>query len=339
MVPVSTMLQNNSAPGAADGEPDAPRPRRGRRVRTPVEVSRPARGSAPARRQEERRDASTGETGGGAVRPAAAAATALALPASPDGGLRDIGELTFGPPPPAPTQPGATKSTAANQAQRAKAPAPTQPPWRKVCDLVITAADGTEHSGTGWFISPRTLVTAGHCIFVFSPGSPTHGIVRSILVMPARDGEMSADESPFGWAEAPRENLRVHPNWVNNRDIGFDYGAIILLPEAPLGQQVGFFGYGHFLDQDLNGSEPTLTGYPDNVAEDGTQWFERNRIRQVTETRVRYDIFTATGQSGSPVFFRSNNIACAIHTLGESPFNSGVRINASVVAQLDEWKV
>ena len=158
--------------------------------------------------------------------------------------------------------------------------------------------------------------------------------------MPARNGETDAARSPFGWVEIPGQNLRVHPNWANNRDLGFDYGAIILPPLAPpLGTQVGFFGYGHFLDQDLGGTSPVLSGYPDNVP-DGTQWAERNLIRQVTPNRVFYDIFTFAGQSGSPVFFRNNNrdIACAIHNFGDIPLNSGVRINPQVVAQLNAWR-
>lgn len=254
--------------------------------------------------------------------------------------FRDIGELSFGrrEMPPAGVL---TPKSANNIADRARVTNVTQPPWRKVSDLLITAGDGTLHSGTAWFISPRTLVTAGHCISVFRPGSPAHGMVRSILVMPARNGETSAANSPFGWAAVPRQNLQVHSQWANNGDLNFDYGAIILPSTVPaLGEQTGFFGYGHFLDPDLDESAPTLSGYPDNVPE-GTQWFEVNLIKEVTPTRVHYDIFTFTGQSGSPVFFRNNNrqIACAVHTFGDVSLNSGVRINPQVIAQLNAWKV
>jgi V8-like Glu-specific endopeptidase len=257
--------------------------------------------------------------------------------------LRDIGELTFGrrEAPDAPPESVLGMEAAADPSQRRRVTDLSQPPWRKICDLLIVAADGSRHSGTGWFISPRTLVTAGHCVFVFNPGNPAHGLVRSILVMPARNGETSAAQSLFGWAEAPRSNLRVHPRWASNRDLSFDYGAIILPPTAPpLGEKVGFFDYGHFLDHDLDERAPMLSGYPDDVLE-GTQWFERNLIKQVTPTRVFYDIFTFKGQSGSPLFFRINDrdIACAIHNFGEVPLNSGVRINPAVVAQLNAWKV
>jgi glutamyl endopeptidase len=256
--------------------------------------------------------------------------------------LRDIGELSFGRPKAAdaPPQPQAKIGVASNIADRVRVEDVTQSPWRKICDLLITAGDGTLHTGTAWFISTRTLVTAGHCISVFNPGSTAHGMVRSIQVMPARNGETDEAHSPFGWANVLRENLRVHPNWANNGDHDFDYGAILLPADAPLGEQTGFFGFGHFLDEDLDESAPTLSGYPDN-APDGTQWHEMNLIKQVTPNRIFYDIFTFAGQSGSPVFFRNNNrqISCAIHTFGDVPLNSGVRINPQVIEQLNAWKV
>ena len=88
------------------------------------------------------------------------------------------------------------------------------------------------------------------------------------------------------------------------------------------------------------GSAPTLSGYPDNVPE-GTQWRASNLIKEVEQARVAYKISTSSGQSGSPLFFRNDNrqIACAIHTFGNPPLNSGVRINQQVIAQLNTWKV
>lgn len=308
------------------------RSRGGRKSPKPVEFSPSSKGSGPAgpvsskKQRRERDDAA----GGGAT------ASALSIRDTPGRKPRDIAELTFGK-----REATATALGTAEAANRSRVTDVSQPPWRKICDLLIVAADGTQHSGTGWFISPRTLVTAGHCVFVVNPGHPAHGLVRGVRVMPARNGETDPAQSLVGWAEVPRDGLRVHPRWANNRDLGFDYGAVILPPSAPpLGERVGFFGYGHFLDRDLDESSPVLSGYPDDVPE-GTQWAERNRIKELTTTRVFYDIFTAQGQSGSPVFFRNNNrdIVCAIHNFGDVPLNSGVRINPDVVAQLNAWRV
>ena len=45
-------------------------------------------------------------------------------------------------------------------------------PWRVHASLLITAADGSNWIGTGWFVSPRVLVTAGHCVFIKGSGVP-----------------------------------------------------------------------------------------------------------------------------------------------------------------------
>ena len=264
------------------------------------------------------------------------------LPRLPKNGPRDIGLLSFGKKAikkkPRKAAGGLGLGLAGSSAQRQQVADTRVSPFRKICDLIITAADGSTASGTAWFISPRVLVTAGHCIAVNSPGTSVHGMVNKILVMPARHGETQASDSHFGWVEVGRENLRVHERWLLEGDLDFDYGAIILPPDHALGATVGSFKFRPFPDQQLSGSRPMLSGYPDFVAE-GTQWFETNPIRQVTQSRLFYDIFTVGGQSGSPLFFPSNTeqVACAIHNLGDAPFNSGVRITPSVKAQLDAW--
>src|SRR2546421_895844 len=315
---------------------------RGRKARKPVSFSPSAKGSASVKRGSKRRSKTVkAERSAGKK----SSSNVLRFPRlRKKQELRDIAELTFGKRKVAATHPPleALGLTGAVKPQRVRVDGTeiTETPWRKICDLLITANDGTQHTGTAWFISPRTLVTAGHCIAVFSPGTAAHGMVRSILVMPSRNGETDSSESPFGWVEVERDDLRVHPNWLNNGQLDFDYGAIILPEDSPLGSQTGFFGFGHFNDQDLDESAPTLSGYPDDEPE-GTQWFGVNLIKELTATRVFYNIFTFDGQSGSPVFFRNNNseIACAIHNFGDVPFNSGVRINPDVIDQLNEWKV
>lgn len=261
----------------------------------------------------------------------------IQLPEPPPGGWRDVGERTFGRREDLPPGTRAERSAAGSPAQRARVPNEGTQPWSRICDLLITTRDGELRSGTGWFISPRTVVTAGHCLFVFDPGRPVHGFVRSVVVMPARRGETSASQSLFGWAVAPEPNLRVHPNWRGGGNLDFDYGAIILPEGAGLGARTGFFNYSHF-DQ-LDETAPVLSGYPDNAPE-GTQWFERNLIKEVTPRSVSYDIFTFGGMSGSPLFFvfQQNILACAIHNFGATPFNRGVRINPEVVAQLNAWR-
>ncbi len=196
------------------------------------------------------------------------------LPRRPKGGFKDIGLLSFGKEAirkPASDDLGAIGAAAGSIVDRQRVADTRVSPFRKICDLVITAGDSTRHSGTAWFISPRTLVTCGHCLFVFSPGTAAHGMVNKVLVMPARNGETQASKSLVGWVEVTQENFRVHDRWRNEGNLDFDYGVIILPPNQALGGQVGFFNFDHFTDQRLDESRPTLSGYPDN-APDGTQW-------------------------------------------------------------------
>lgn len=267
------------------------------------------------------------------------------MPVSSQSPVRDIGELTFGRRKVSATTGAGELGTVsgnifADQRQRVSSQQIRSTPWRNICDLLITANNGTRHTGTAWFISPRTLVTAGHCLFVHDPQQPIHGLVRSIRIMPARNGEVNADDSLFGWPEVTRDDIVVHPLWEQG-NVEFDYGVIVLPEPLPgLESLNDKFNYAHFNSADLDESTPTLSGYPDDKLE-GTQWFEMNRIKEVRARRVFYTISTESGQSGSPVFFSQDgeNIACAIHTWGDNDFNSGVRINEEVLAQLDTWRV
>src|SRR5918912_3129628 len=38
-------------------------------------------------------------------------------------------------------------------------------PWRMICALRMRGPTGAGAIGTGWFIGPRTVLTAGHCVF------------------------------------------------------------------------------------------------------------------------------------------------------------------------------
>lgn len=304
------------------------------RARAAEERQPPAPDEAGAEKPERRRRSL--RSGARATYGRQASQDAVQFSEPDEGQYRDIGRLSFGPPP----EPEAGAADASSAAQRQRVPDERVMPWSAVCDLLITARDGTRHTGTGWFISPTMLVTAGHCVFVHAPGTAVHGFVREIRVMPGRRGETNSSQSLFGWAVAPEGSFEAHEQWKVNGLRDFDYGVIALT--TPLGARTGFFRYANF--QQLNGSLPTISGYPNDIppgtVPDGTQWYEQNRIMGVTERRISYDIFTVDGMSGSPVFFEFSEegfVACAIHNFGAVPFNTGVRINREVADQLDEW--
>jgi glutamyl endopeptidase len=202
-------------------------------------------------------------------------------------------------------------------------------PWRCICSLAITAANGTSWIGTGWLVAPRTVITAGHCVWIHSQG----GRVASIRVMPGRNG--SATETPFKSCLAT--HVRTTVKWIEERDSSRDYGCI-LLPKSFLDySSLGTFGYASL--SSLSNLTVNLSGYPGDKPA-GTQWFHSRKIKSVESRRFYYDIDTAGGQSGAPVWRLKDGArhAVGIHTNGHSTGNSAVRITSAVFDNIKAWK-
>lgn len=205
--------------------------------------------------------------------------------------------------------------------------------WRAIASLRITGRDGSQWIGSAWFISPRTLVTAGHCVFIKGSGSSSRdGWVSSIDVMPGRNGSVK----PFGTLKA-RTFWSVR-GWTERGDQNQDYGAIIL--DTPFGFNTGWFGYGVFEDSLLVGTQAHVAGYPGDKPV-GTLWHHSLPIASVSAPKVFYAIDTAGGQSGAAVYLLENNlpVAVAVHAYGGSVSNSGTRITPAVYQNLRQWSL
>jgi V8-like Glu-specific endopeptidase len=184
--------------------------------------------------------------------------------------------------------------------------------------------------GTGWFVGPKLLVTAGHCVYIKNSGvSGRDGWVKKIVAMPGRDGTTlphgSATSSSFGTVVG----------WANNGDAEYDYGVITLA--QPLGNSTGWFGFGNW--SDLSNVGGNISGYPGDKPA-GTQWYAGRIIDSATSRKVFYDIDTAGGQSGAAVyrFHNGGRYGIAIHAYGGTTVNSGTRINKAVFKNLKAWK-
>lgn len=248
--------------------------------------------------------------------------------AAPDtSGLSDIGEASYGPPPP-------LAETVHGEDNRVKITNTSVYPWRVHASLLITAADNSQWIGTGWFISPRTLVTAGHVVYIKNSGVPGRdGWVKKMEVMPGRNGS----SLPYGKVTAT--NFYTTINWTSLGDPNFDYGAIVLPTSSPLGNQTGWFGFGVFSDAELLASVGNIAGYPGDKPS-GTMWYDAHQIASVDALKVYYDIDTVGGQSGSAVYRIVNGVrtAIAIHAYGGAVTNSGTRIVKHVYDNLVAWK-
>ena len=202
-------------------------------------------------------------------------------------------------------------------------------PWRAVCALRMTAANGARYIGTGWLISPRTVITAGHCVFMHDAG----GWVRSIEVIPG----MNDSARPFG--SHVGTTLRSVSGWTQSKNRDYDYAAIILPPGNRPGAQTGTFGFAVRDDAFLRNAALNLSGYPGDKG-GAQQWFRAEKATGLAARVITYDIDTAGGQSGAPVWVLQNGqrYAVGVHTNGAASGNSATRIVQPVFNNLQNWK-
>ena len=200
-------------------------------------------------------------------------------------------------------------------------------PWRLCCQLIITMRDNRRSRCTGWFIGPRTVMTAGHCVYSHS----ARGWARQIQVIPGMD----ASRRPFG--SLIGRSFRSVRGWTRSRKPEYDYGAIIL-PNNSLGNRVGWFGFASLSKRSLRNLLINNAGYAGDKPF-GTLWFNAGRITRVTSRRLYYMVDTAGGHSGSAVWRLQNRKrhAVGVHAYGGCP-NKATRITKPVFNNMKAWK-
>jgi glutamyl endopeptidase len=215
---------------------------------------------------------------------------------------------------------------------RTQKTATTTYPFRANVFLEVNFPGGSG-TCTGFFIGPRTIATAGHCVYDIDGND----WATSITVYPGRNG----GSAPYGSASACY--LWSVGGWVNSENTEYDYGAIILPTNKALGNTVGWYGFfwtsnNASLDEDA----VRIFGYPGDKAY-GTQWGMKKRIKQVATRKLFHNVDTAGGQSGSAVYETRENgpYANSIHTngvYGGSPYNRSTRITQGAFNNLKNWK-
>ena len=214
-------------------------------------------------------------------------------------------------------------------------------PWRMICALRMRGPNGAGAIGTGWFIGPQTVITAGHCVystFFFN------GWASTIEVIPGLNGD-GADSKPFGSVISNR--FSSIDQWVENEDADFDIGCIHL--DQPKGNDVGWFALAAFPAEELASYLANVAGYPADRGAGAELYHDRNRILRVTERRLFYETDSYGGQSGAPVWIHEAEgkppIAVGIHAYGTggTPADLGIKANSApriipeVLAKMDYW--
>ncbi len=210
-------------------------------------------------------------------------------------------------------------------------------PWRMICALQIRGQNGAGLIGTGWLAGPSTIVTAGHCVHHEQMG----GWATEIEVSCGRNGQ----EFPFPSVRAT--NFSAHARWVSDHDPDYDVACIHLDPPAsgqPLGEQVGWFAIAALSADDLKSHLVNISGYPADLADGTEQYFHANRVLQITDRRIFYDVDTYGGQSGAPVWIHQHPgdppTVVAVHAYGVSgavQANSAPRIDQQIFDLIQTW--
>lgn len=202
-------------------------------------------------------------------------------------------------------------------------------PWRAICALKITAQDNTRWIGTGFLVSPRTVITAGHCVYMHAHG----GWPKRVEVIPGLNDNLRPYGSFVG------TSFRSVVGWVNDKKREYDYGAIILPNNSRPGDKTGAFGFAVKDNPYLLSAYLNLSGYPGDKG-GNQQWFMARKAKSVTPRVIYYEIDTMGGQSGSPVWVKIGNAryAVGIHTNGLITGNSATRIVLPVFNNIQAWK-
>jgi glutamyl endopeptidase len=165
---------------------------------------------------------------------------------------------------------------------------PADEPWVSHAMLLFQTATGDRRIGTGWFISPHTIITAGHCVY-------DGGWMQQITVTP---GGLDS-----GFSTVAAVHWNTTQAWINGTELereAADFGVVyIATPFAGIQP----LSYSLYSDAQLavleQNSSLVIAGFPANpfrtFVEDG------GRLLDFDQSHLLYDVVTYDGQSGAPV--------------------------------------
>lgn len=226
-------------------------------------------------------------------------------------------------------------------------------PYRAVVYVESTYPNGKTYGGTGFMIGPSYVLTNGHCVYNAERG----GFAKEIIVIPAHSGNVN----PYGttsstWVSCMNE-------WYYDMDFRYDLGLI--KTKDPIGNKTGWLGYYYPEDYELDdyvriigyGEDSDymyeVAGYLEGTDNDKYQQQRdedrinnfyallegrpedvRNSSYGVSDARIRYNIDTLPGSSGSPILKNYNGdtgYAIGVNNSHNSYYNYAVRFTKKTV--------
>ncbi len=213
---------------------------------------------------------------------------------------------------------------------------PKESPWNMICSLRIRTASGRWGIGTGWIAGPRTIITAGHCVYsTVLMGGWAHSI----------EVRLGFDNGSALLGSYTSTTFDCHLAWEKSEMPEFDIGCIRLGND--IDPTIGSFSIAALTDAELQDELVHIAGYPGDLSNGAKQYHHGNRIKYADPKRIFYDIDTYEGQSGSPVWLYRHGapgpIVVGTHAYGVDSSlttlsaNSGPRMTAEVMAAVQRW--
>ncbi len=208
---------------------------------------------------------------------------------------------------------------------------PNRPPFHSICELEFLTHHGETRFGTGWFISPKLILTVGHNVYRLQE----RNWIQRMIVRTYGAGSVVL-------AQQTATRFRCNNVYLNTGDRTADFAAVILssswsVPISPF--EVAAYG-----DSQLQGLTANIVGFPVDKPR-GTMWGHADKI-QPGAGGLLYRIDTYGGHSGSPIYeyFSGSGgagdrfVGVGIHQGHVSTSNFGVRITQNVLALINQWR-
>ena len=203
-------------------------------------------------------------------------------------------------------------------------------PWCSHVELILTLPTGERAVGTGWVIGPRTVITAGHCVY-------DGGWMLNISVTPGG--------TDSGFETVAAVHFDVPDEWENGTgeerqksDIG------VVHVRNPFPAPITPLNYAVYDDAEMGAITPgrlSVAGFPANPF--GSFLVDRGDLTAFNAPFLHYNVETSRGQSGAPlVHWEDDNtpVAIGVHhfNVNVAPnVNRAVRIGPNAAALLRSW--
>lgn len=196
-------------------------------------------------------------------------------------------------------------------------------PFRAVVRIRAHNSAGIK-AGSGFLVGPSTVLTAAHCLHDMDLATPAASAVE---VVTANGTALQVG----GWDTLSR--------WRNTGDSAADLGCIRLVG-AP-GAELGYLGT-RTITQSETAGDFAVAGYPLDRGGHKVLYCDIGANPTIAGAFLDHPIDTEEGQSGSPLFYISDNqaIAVGVHIRGDDAGNGSnraLRLTAPLIERVRNW--